>query len=180
MAAGHIIAAVTKETVTNSGFRQFVMVLIMALIMPLLLVVIILSIIFTGGSKANKTLLECSFNDGEIPDSFTEEQEQAVEDMRASLTSIDEIIAEKENAADYDANMVKAVFYCLQFGAEASEDDEEFDMELFCDCFEDISYSEIYEAYENILDSFPNLEVTDNVKIGAETVYNYLTGGDKK
>ena len=180
MAAGHIIAAVTKETATSSGFRQFVMVLIMALIMPLLLVVIILSIIFTGGSKANKTLLECSFNDGEIPDSFTEEQEQAVEDMRESLTSIDEIIAEKENAADYDVDMVKAVFYCLQFGAEPSGYDEEFDMELFCDCFAGIPFSEIDCTYDNISENFPNLEVTDSMKIGAETVYNYLTGGDKK
>ena len=100
--------------------------------------------------------------------------------MRESLTSIDEIIAEKENAADYDVDMIKAVFYCLQFGARSSLDDEVFDMELFCDCFAGIPFSEIDDAYENILENLPNLEVTDNVKIGAETVYNYLTGGDEE
>ena len=180
MAAGHIIAAVTKEIATNSGFRQFVMVLIMALIMPILLVVIIVSIIFTGGSKANRTLLDCSFDNADIPDSFTEEQVQAVEYMRESLTSIDEIISEKENTADYDVDMVKAVFYCLQFGTEPSEDDEEFDMDLFCDCFAGIPFSEIDCAYENISENFPNLEVTDNLKKGVEAIYNYLTGGDEE
>ena len=100
--------------------------------------------------------------------------------MRTQLDSIDDIIAGKENAADYDTNMVKAVFYCLQFGARSSLDDEVFDMELFCKCFEGISFSEIDDAYENISENFPELEVTPNVKIGVENIYKYLTEGVRK
>ena len=46
-------------------------------------------------------------------------------------------------------------------------------MEMFCDCFEGISYSEIDDAYENISENFPDLEVTDNVKTGVENIYKY-------
>ena len=53
-------------------------------------------------------------------------------------------------------------------------------MELFCKCFEGIPYTEIEQAYENISENFPDLEVTDNVKTGVENIYKYLTEGVTK
>ena len=180
MAAGAIIAKVAGAVLSNEKGREFVLILITAILLPIIMIILVFISILSGTASANVSLLDCSFKNVAIPSSFTDEQSQAIEEMRDRLANIDEIIAEKENAADYDANMVKAVFYCLQFGAQPSEDDGKFDLELFCECFEGISYSEIDDAYENISENFPDLEVTDNVKIGVENVYKYLTEGVKK
>lgn len=180
MAAGAIIAKVAAAVLSDKKGREIVLILITAIFMPIILIVLLLTALLTGATNANVSFVDCCFKNAAIPAEFTDEQCEAIEYMRAQLDSIDKIIADKENADDYDTNMVKAVFYCLQFGEEPSEDDDDFDMELFCDCFEDIPYSEIDDAYENISESFPELEVTPNVKIGVENIYNYLTGGDKK
>ena len=179
MAAGAIIAKVAATVLSDKKGREIVMILITAILMPIILLVLMVISIFSGTANTNVSLIDCCFKNAAIPSSFTDEQKAVIEDMRTQLESIDKIIADKENAADYDANMVKAVFYCLQFGAEPSEDDEEFDLELFCDCFEGIPYSEIDDAYENISENFPDLEVTDNVKFGVENIYKYLTEGVK-
>ena len=139
-----------------------------------------LTALLTGATNANVSFVDCCFKNAAIPAEFTDEQCEAIEYMRTKLDSIDKIIADRENADDYDTNMVKAVFYCLQFGAEPSEFDEEFDLELFCCCFEGIPYPEIEQAYENISESFRDMEVTDNVKTGVENIYKYLTEGVKK
>lgn len=180
MAAGAIIAKVAATVLSDKKGREIVMILITAILMPIILLVLMVISIFSGTANTNVSLIDCCFNGAAIPAEFTEEQCETIEYMRLQLDSIDKIIADKENAADYDTNMVKAVFYCLQFGAEPSEDDEEFDLELFCGCFEGIPYPEIEQAYENISESFRDMEVTDNVKTGVENIYNYLTGGDKK
>ena len=180
MAAGAIIAKVAAAVLSDKKGREIVLILITAILMPIILLILVWMPLLSGTANANVSLLDCCFESAAIPSSFTDEQCEAIEYMRTQLDGIVKIIEEKENADDYDVNMVKAVFYCLQFGAEASEDDDDFDMELFCDCFEDIPYSEIDDAYENISESFPELEVTPNVKIGVENIYNYLTGGDKK
>ena len=180
MAAGAIIAKVAGAVLSNEKGRELVLVLITAILMPIILLILVWIPLLSGTADANVTLVDCCFNGAAIPAEFTEEQCEAVEYMRTQLDSIDKIIADKENAADYDTNMVKAVFYCLQFGAPSSENDEDFDMELFCDCFEDIPYPEIEQAYENISESFTDLEVTDNVKTGVENIYKYLTEEVKK
>ena len=180
MAAGAIIAKVAGAVLTNEKGRELVLVLITAILMPIILLLLVWIPLLSGTADANVTLVDCCFNGAAIPAEFTEEQCEAIEYMRLQLDSIDKIIADKENADDYDANMVKAVFYCLQFGAEPSEFDEEFDLELFCCCFEGIPYPEIEQAYENISESFRDMEVTDNVKTGVENIYKYLTEGLKK
>ena len=180
MAAGAIIAKVAGAVLTNEKGRELVLVLITAILMPIILLLLVWIPLLSGTADANVTLVDRCFNGAAIPAEFTEEPCEAIEYMRLQLDSIDKIIADKENADDYDANMVKAVFYCLQFGAEPSEFDEEFDLELFCCCFEGIPYPEIEQAYENISESFRDMEVTDNVKTGVENIYKYLTEGVKK
>lgn len=177
MAAGTIIAKVSAAAVTDKGSRNFVLIIITAIIMPVIIVVFILAAVISGGTEANNSLLGMSFGNADIPETFTAEQKSAIEYMREQLGNIDEIIAGKEKAADYDVNMVKAVFYCLQFGTV--ESDDAFDMEPFCDCFAGIAYSEIGLAYENIAHNFPDITITDNVKLGVQSVYNYLAGGEK-
>ena len=160
--------------------REIVLILITAILMPIILIVLLLTALLTGATNVNVSFVDCCFKNAAIPAEFTDEQCEAIEYMRAQLDSIDKIIADKENADDYDTNMVKAVFYCLQFGARSSLDDEVFDMELFCDCFEGIPYPEIEQAYENLSESFRDMEVTDNVKTGVENIYKYLTEGETK
>ena len=180
MAAGAIIAKVAATVLSNKKGREIVMILITAILMPIILLVLMVISIFSGTANTNVSLIDCCFKNAAIPSSFTDEQKTVIEDMRSQLESIDKIIADKENAADYDANMVKAVFYCLQFGARSSLNDEVFDMELFCKCLEGISFSEIDDVYENISENFPDLDVTDNVKMGVENIYKYLTEEVKK
>ena len=180
MAAGAIIAKVAGAVLSNEKGRELVLVLITAILMPIIFLILVWIPLLSGTADVNATLVDCCFKDAAIPAEFTDEQHEAIEYMRLQLDSIDEIIADKENSVDYDTNMVKAVFYCLQFGAAPSDDDEEFDIELFCGCLEGISYSEIDEAYENISENFPDLEVTDNVKFGVENIYKYLTEGVKR
>ncbi len=180
MAAGAIIAKVAAAVLSDKKGREIVLILITAILMPIILIVLLLIALLTGATNANVSLVDCCFKNASIPAEFTDEQCEIIEYMRTQLDSIDKIIADKENAGDYDTNMIKAVLYCLQFGAPPSEDDEVFDLELFCDCFESIPYSDIELAYENIAENFPDMEVTPNVKIGVENIYNYLTGGDKK
>ncbi|MBR5091683.1 MAG: hypothetical protein IK093_19855 [Ruminiclostridium sp.] len=180
MAAGAIIAKVAATVLSDKKGREIVLILITAILMPIILLVLMVISIFSGTANANVSLVDCCFKNAAIPSSYTDEQKALIENMKMQLESIDKIIAGKENAADYDANMVKAVFYCLQFGAEPSDDDEVFDLELFCDCFAGIPFSEIDRAYENISENFPDLKVTDNVKFGVENIYKYLTEGVKR
>ncbi len=180
MAAGAIIAKVAAAVLSDKKGREIVLILITAILMPIILIVLLPTALLTGATNANVSFVDCCFKNAAIPAGFTDEQCEAIEYMRTQLDSIVKIIEEKENADDYDVNMVKAVFYCLQFGAEPSEDDDDFDMELFCDCFEDIPYPEIEQAYENISDNFPELEVTSNVKTGVENIYKYLTEGVRR
>ena len=180
MAAGAIIAKVAAAVLSDKKGREIVLILITAILMPIILIVLLLTALLTGATNANVSFVDCCFKNAAIPAEFTDEQCEAIKYMRAQIDSIDKIIADKENADDYDTNMVKAVFYCLQFGAQPSEDDDDFDMELFCECFEDIPYPEIEQAYENISDNFPELEVTPNVKTGVENIYKYLTEGVRR
>ena len=71
---------------------------------------------------------------------------------------------------------IAAVFYCLQFGSELqTDDDEDFDYEEFCECFDDLYYDDFAEITENLRDEFPQYEITYNLSYAVGKVYEYLT-----
>ena len=81
-------------------------------------------------------------------------------------------IAENEKEYSLDGDMVRAVFYCLQFGTEISEG---FDYDEFCECFDGLTMERLDEALQNISEKFPQYYITDNLKTAVQNVYLYLT-----
>ena len=94
--------------------------------------------------------------------------------MRGWLGELEDAIDDFDGSLDEE--LVKAVFYCLQFGSELqTDDDEDFDYEEFCECFDDLSYEEFAEITENLRDEFPQYEITYNLSYTVGKVHEYLT-----
>ena len=110
-----------------------------------------------------------------MPNTFTDEQREAIGNMRDRLGELDEIISEKENndECSLDGNMVRAAFYCLNFGAEL---DEEFDYKAFCDCFDGLTIGQLETALQNVSEKFPQYIITENIEYSIPKVYEYLNG----
>ncbi len=164
--------AVIKAIVTaatDKRAQKAAAVLISALLMPIIILILLICSLVSGTESANKSLLDYSFKGTSISEGFTEEQQEAIEDMRNNLEELDSEISDSEYSLD--ADMVKAVFYCLNFGGSI---DEDFDYELFCKCFDELTVLQLDEALENIGEEFPQYEITENVKVAAEKVYEYL------
>ena len=110
-----------------------------------------------------------------MPSQFTDEQRRVIEDMREWLGELDGIISEKENNEDcsLDGNMIRAAFYCLNFGAEL---DEEFDYVAFCDCFDGLTFEQLETALQNVSEEFTQYIITENIEYSIPKVYEYLNG----
>lgn len=93
--------------------------------------------------------------------------------MRDWLDELDEIIDEKEKDEEcsLDGNLVRAAFYCLNFGGEL---DEDFDYETFCDCFENLTIEQLETALQNVSERFPQYEITAYLSCEIAKVYEYL------
>ena len=171
MAVPVVVVKVIATAATDKNVQKIIAVIIAALLMPLLIVILMICSLVSGTESANHSLLVYSFKGVPISQDFNDEQREAVEDMRNWLAELDEIIAENENEYSLDGDMVKAVFYCLQFGAEIAED---FDFDSFCECFDGLMIMQLDEALQNILEKFPQYEITDNHKTAVQNVYKYL------
>ena len=171
MAVPVVVAKVIATAATDKNVQKIVAVIIAALLMPLLIVILMICSLISGTESANQSLLDYSFKGVSISQDLTDEQRGAVEDMRNWLAELDEIIAEKENEYSLDEDMVKAVFYCLQFGAEIAE---AFDYDSFCECFDGLTMNQLDVALQNISEKFPQYGITENHKTAVQNVYKYL------
>ncbi len=171
MAVPVVVVKAIATIATDKKARNAVLVLIAALLMPIIILILLICSLVSGTESANKSLLDYSFKGVSMSEDFNDEQCGAVEDMRDWLAELDTVIAEKKDEYSLDENMVKAVFYCLNFGGSI---DEDFDYELFCECFDKLTVLQLDEALENIGEEFPQYEVTEDVKVAAEKVYEYL------
>ncbi len=165
--------AVIKAIVTAATDKRTwkaVVVLVAAILMPIIIVILMIASIFSGVESANKNLLDYSFFNAEISADFTDEQRGAIENMRDWLSELDEEISEKENGS-FDENLVRAAFYCLNFGGNI---DEDFDYDAFCECFEDEDIKQLETALLNISEEFPQYEITGNLLVSIKKVYDYL------
>jgi len=175
VAVSPVIIKLALTAATDKRFWKVVAIIITAILMPIILFILMIAAMFSGVETANNNLLDYSFAGVSIPAEFTEEQRGAIEDMRDWLGELDEIIAEKEDDEErsLDGNMVRAAFYCLNFGGEL---DEDFNFEVFCECFEDTKYGELETALKAVSEEFPEYEITENLIYSVGKVYDYLNG----
>ena len=132
MAVSPVVIKAIVTAATDKRTWKVLAILLAAIFMPLILLIFMIAAMFSGVETANNDLLDYSFVGTSMPSEFTDEQRGVIEDMREWLGELDKIISEKENNEDcsLDRNMVRAAFYCLNFGGELAE---EFDYEAFCD-----------------------------------------------
>lgn len=173
MAVSPAVIKAIITAATDKRVWKIVGIVIAAVLMPFIIVILMICALVSGTENANQSLLDYSFKDVSISQDFTDEQQKVIEDMRYWLAELDDIISEKENDGEYslDGDMVRAVFYCLNFGEEL---DEDFDYEMFCQCFEDIGMEQLETALQNVSEKFPQYEITENLKTAVQSVYEYL------
>ena len=175
MAVSPAIIKILATAASDKRTQTIAAAIIAAIFMPLILLILMIAAMFSGVESANKDLLDYSFVGTAMPDNFTDEQRVVIENMREWLGELDEIISEKENDEEcsLDGDMVRAAFYCLNFGGEL---DEDFDYGAFCDCFDGVTIEQLETALENVSEQFPQYEITENVRYSIPKVYEYLNG----
>ncbi|MCM1167633.1 MAG: hypothetical protein NC401_16670 [Ruminococcus sp.] len=176
MAVSPTVVKLLVTAATDKRTWKAVAIVITAIFMPLILLILMIAGMVSGVESANNDLLDYSFTGAKIPSDFTEEQRIIIEDMREWLGELDGVITEKENDEDssLDGNMVRAAFYCLNFGGEL---DEDFDYEQFCECFDELTFEQLETALQAVSEKFPQYKITGNAAYYIQTVYDYLNGG---
>ena len=175
MAVSPVVIKAIVTAATDKRTWKALAILLAAIFMPLILLILMIAGMFSGVESANNDLLDYSFVGTAMPNNFTDEQREVIENMRDWLSELDKIISEKENneESSLDENMVRAAFYCLNFGAEL---DEEFDYEAFCDCFDGLTFEQLETALQNVSEKFPQYLITENIEYSIPKVYEYLNG----
>ena len=178
MAVSPAVIKAIATAATDKRTWKVVGIIIAVILLPFILLIMMLAGMVSGVESANNELLDYSFAGTAMPDNFTDEQREVIENMRNWLGELDEIIFEKENDEEcsLDGNMVRAAFYCLNFGAEL---DEDFDYGKFCDCFDGLTFEQLETALQNVSEHFPQYIITENIEYSIPKVYEYLTGKEQ-
>lgn len=175
MAVSPVVIKAVITAATDKRTWKALAIILATIFMPLILLILMIAAMFSGVESANNNLLDYSFVGTAMPNNFTDEQRGVIEDMREWLDNLDEIIFEKENDEDciLDGNMVRAAFYCLNFGGEL---DEDFNYGTFCECFDGLSFEQLDTALQNVSEEFSQYEITENLRYSVEKTYEYLKG----
>ncbi|MCX4354806.1 MAG: hypothetical protein OSJ43_01135 [Oscillospiraceae bacterium] len=175
MAVSPAVIKAIATAATDKRTWKVVGIIIAVILLPFILLIMLIAGMVSGVESANNDLLDYSFVGTAMPDNFTDEQRGVIENMREWLGELDEIITEKENDEEcsLDGNMVRAAFYCLNFGAEL---DEDFNYGAFCDCFDGLTIEQLETALQNVSEQFPQYEITANTAQVIPNVYEYLAG----
>lgn len=171
MAVPPIVIKAIATATTDKRTWEFVAMIIAAVFLPVILCVMSVAILVTGAESSSVSLLEYSFNSEEMPSGVSEEQRQAVENMRLWLGELDEEITEYSDSDSLDVNLIMAVFYCVNIGDEAVVTQSYAD---FLSCFEDRTAEDLREVLEDISDQFTKITITDNQLSGIRKVYDFL------
>ena len=172
MAVPVVVIKAIAIAATDKRVWKVIAVIIAALLMPIIIVILMICALVSGTESANQSLLDYSFKGASISQDFNDEQQNAIKNMRDWLAELDTVIAENENGYSLDRDMVRAVFYCLQFGTEIAAN---FDYNSFCECFDGLTMEQLDEALQNISEKFPQYSITENQKTAIQNVYLYLT-----
>lgn len=171
MAVPVVVVKAIAVAATDKRVWKVVAVIITALLMPIIIVILMICALVSGTESANQSLLDYSFRGVSISQDFDDEQQNVIENMWDWLAELDTVIAEKENENSLDGDMIRAVFYCLQFGQEIAAD---FDYDGFCECFDGLTMEQLDEVLQNISEKFPQYEITENHKTAVQNLYKYL------
>ena len=171
MAVPPIVIKAIATAATDKRTWEFVAMLIAAVFLPVILCVMSVVILVTGAESSSVSLLEYSFNSEEIPSGISEEQRQAVENMRLWLVELDEEITEYPDIGSLDVNLVRAVFYCVNIGGEAVVAQPYAD---FLSCFEEKTAEDLSEISEDISEQFPEITISENQLSSIRKVYDFL------
>lgn len=172
MAVPVVVLKAVATAATSKKGRNVLAVLIAAILMPIIIVILMICALVSGTESANQSLLDYSFKGVSISQNFNDEQQKAIENMRDWLAELDTAMTDNEKEYSLDSDMVRAVFYCLQFGAEIAAD---FDYNSFCECFDGLTMEQLDEALKNISEKFLQYSITENQKTAIQNVYLYLT-----
>ena len=175
MAVSPIVIKAIVTAATDKRTWKVVGIIIAVILLPFILLIMMIAGMVSGVESANNELLDYSFVGTAMPNNFTDEQREVIENMRDWLGELNNIISEKENNEDssLDGNRVRAAFYCLNFGGEL---DEKFDFESFCDCFDGLTIEQLETALQNVLEEFSQYVITENIRYSIPKVYEYLMG----
>lgn len=171
MAVPVVVIKAIAVAATDKRVWKVVAVIIAALLMPIIILILLICSLVSGTESANQSLLDYSFKGVVISENFNDEQRVVVENMQDWLAELDTVISENENGYSLDGDMVRAVFYCLNFGSSL---DEDFDYEMFCECFDGLTIDQLDGALQNLSEKFPQYEITDSATYYIQTVYDYL------
>lgn len=171
MAISPVLLRAIVSAATDKRVWKRISVLIAAILIPIILTILMIVMMVAETEEANQSLLDSSFTGAEIPEKLAEQRE-AIENMQEWLGELDGAISEYDG--DLDAELVKASFYCLNFGEEMTDD--EFDYNAFCECFEDIDTEQLETALQNVSEKFPQYEITEYHPQLIQEVYKYLIG----
>ena len=173
MAVSPVVIKAVITAATDKRTWKALAILLAAIFMPLILLILMIAAMFSGVESANNDLLDYSFVGTAMPSDFNDEQRGAIEDMREWLGELNDIISEKENDDErsLDGDMVRAAFYCLNFGGDIGED---FDYEAFCNCFDGLTFEQLDTALQNVAEKFPQYEITDIAVNSIQKSYKYL------
>ena len=175
MAVSPVVIKAIVTAATDKRTWKVVGIIIAVILLPFILLIMMIAGMVSGVESANNELLDYSFVGTAMPNNFTDEQRGVIEDMRDWLGELNNIISEKENNEDcsLDGNMVRAAFYCLNFGAEL---DEDFNYGAFCDCFDELTIEQLDMALQNVSEHFPQYISTYNIVYSIPKVYAYFNG----
>lgn len=175
MAVSPVVIKAIVTAATDKRTWKVVGIIIAVILLPFILLMMMIAGMVSGVESANNELLDYSFVGTAMPNNFTDEQRGTIENMRDWLGELDEIITEKENDEEcsLDGNMVKAAFYCLNFGIEL---DDDFDYEVFCDCFDGLTIGQLETALQKVSEEFSQYVITKNIRYSIPKVYEYLMG----
>lgn len=175
MAVSPAVIKAIATAATDKRTWKVVGIIIAVILLPFILLIMLIAGMVSGVESANNDLLDYSFAGTATPNNFTDEQRGVIEDIREWLGELDEIITEKENDEEcsLDGNMVKAAFYCLNFGVEL---DDDFDYEVFCDCFDGLTIGQLETALQKVSEEFSQYVITKNIRYSIPKVYEYLMG----
>ena len=170
MAISPVILKKLVAAALDERARKAAAVMTTSCLMPIILLMI--SSAFSETNAKNKELLDYSFAGASLPSGISDEQRETIENMREWLGELDGAIDEFDGGS-IDENMVKAAFYCLNFGVEF---DEKFDYKAFCDCFDGLTIEQLETALQNVSGEFPQYEITEILRYSVEKTYEYLKG----
>lgn len=172
MAISPVILKKLVAAALDERARKAAAIMTTSCLMPVILLILMIASAFSETNAKNKELLDYSFAGASLPSGISDEQRAVIKNMRSRLGELDGAI-DQFDGGSIDENMVKAAFYCLNFGGEL---DDDFDYRAFCNCFDGLTIEQLETALQNVSEEFPQYEITDNISYSIRKVYEYLNG----